>query len=185
MYHAVLTWLLLLPPAPPLLKLGPAAPEGVALPLVAAGVAAVAAVEDGAAPPAEEEGVASESTRRHMMMLRKGARRHWIWTILANTQPDDAQLGTSWFTLVLDWRLYIVQEYCDGGPLRKLVQARYLVSELTGPNMPVICQVALELAQALAHLHSKNIIHGDLNPNNVLLKRDVSSPIGFRVKMAE
>lgn len=28
------------------------------------------------------------------------------------------------------------------------------------PLQPVICEVALELAQALAHLHSKNIIHG-------------------------
>ncbi|GIL59083.1 hypothetical protein Vafri_14038 [Volvox africanus] len=85
---------------------------------------------------------------------------------------------------LLDWRLYIVQEFCDGGPLRKLVQSQYLQTD-NGPNMPVICEVALELAQALAHLHSKNIIHGDLNPNNVLLKRDMSSPIGFRVKMAD
>ncbi|GLI62421.1 hypothetical protein VaNZ11_005043, partial [Volvox africanus] len=85
---------------------------------------------------------------------------------------------------LLDWRLYIVQEFCDGGPLRKLVQSQYLQTN-NGPNMPVICEVALELAQALAHLHSKNIIHGDLNPNNVLLKRDMSSPIGFRVKMAD
>ncbi|GIM05555.1 hypothetical protein Vretimale_9985, partial [Volvox reticuliferus] len=85
---------------------------------------------------------------------------------------------------LLDWRLYIVQEFCDGGPLRKLVQSQYLQTH-NGPNMLVICEVALELAQALAHLHSKNIIHGDLNPNNVLLKRDMSSPIGFRVKMAD
>ncbi|KAG2488918.1 hypothetical protein HYH03_012541 [Edaphochlamys debaryana] len=85
---------------------------------------------------------------------------------------------------LLDWRLYIVQEYCDGGPLRKLVQSRYLQGD-AGPNMRVICEVALELAQALAHLHSKNIIHGDLNPNNVLLKRDATAPNGFRVKMAD
>ncbi|GFR47604.1 hypothetical protein Agub_g9339 [Astrephomene gubernaculifera] len=85
---------------------------------------------------------------------------------------------------LLDWRLYIVQEYCDGGPLRKLVQSRCLQTP-TGPNMPVICELALELAHALAHLHSKNIIHGDLNPNNVLLKRDPTSAFGFRVKMAD
>ncbi|KXZ54291.1 hypothetical protein GPECTOR_5g378 [Gonium pectorale] len=91
---------------------------------------------------------------------------------------------SSTLSTLLDWRLYIVQEYCDGGPLRKLVQSRYLQSD-AGPNMSVICEVALELAQALSHLHSKNIIHGDLNPNNVLLKRDASSPNGFRVKMAD
>ncbi|GLC56034.1 hypothetical protein PLESTB_001057400 [Pleodorina starrii] len=92
--------------------------------------------------------------------------------------------GNPTLSNLLDWRLYIVQEYCDGGPLRKLVQSQYLQTS-NGPNMLVICALALELAQALAHLHSKNVIHGDLNPNNVLLKRDASSPIGFRVKMAD
>ena len=58
-----------------------------------------------------------------------------------------------------DWRLYIVQEYCDGGPLRKLVQSGALWPE-AGPSLVAICEVALELAQALAHLHSKSIIHG-------------------------
>ncbi|KAG2437375.1 hypothetical protein HXX76_006027 [Chlamydomonas incerta] len=99
--------------------------------------------------------------------------------VLANPNARNSTLSN-----LLDWRLYIVQEYCDGGPLRKIVQSRYLQTD-TGPNMPVICEVALELAQALAHLHSKNVIHGDLNPNNVLLKRDASSPNGFRVKMAD
>eukprot|EP00198_Chlamydomonas_reinhardtii_P005712 XP_001695048.1 predicted protein [Chlamydomonas reinhardtii] len=99
--------------------------------------------------------------------------------VLANPNARNSTLSN-----LLDWRLYIVQEYCDGGPLRKVVQSRYLQTD-TGPNMRVICEVALELAQALAHLHSKNVIHGDLNPNNVLLKRDSSSPIGFRVKMAD
>ncbi|KAG2453124.1 hypothetical protein HYH02_002454 [Chlamydomonas schloesseri] len=99
--------------------------------------------------------------------------------VLANPNARNSTLSN-----LLDWRLYIVQEYCDGGPLRKIVQSRYLQTD-NGPNMPVICEVALELAQALAHLHSKNVIHGDLNPNNVLLKRDASSPIGFRVKMAD
>lgn len=38
------------------------------------------------------------------------------------------------FPVRQDWRLYIVQEYCDGGPLRKLVQSQYLRTE-SGPNV--------------------------------------------------
>ncbi|GIL92870.1 hypothetical protein Vretifemale_20339 [Volvox reticuliferus] len=36
--------------------------------------------------------------------------------------------------------------------------------------MDMILDIAQGVAAALAHLHSKNVVHGDLNPKNVLLK---------------
>jgi serine/threonine protein kinase len=33
-------------------------------------------------------------------------------------------------------------------------------------------QIALDIACGVSHIHSKNIIHGDLSPANVLLKTD-------------
>ena len=40
---------------------------------------------------------------------------------------------------------------------------------------PGIVEIAQGIASALTHLHSKNIVHGDLTPNNVLLKHDPSA----------
>ncbi|PNH04398.1 Raf serine/threonine-protein kinase phl [Tetrabaena socialis] len=86
---------------------------------------------------------------------------------------------------IMEWRLYIVQEYCDGGPLRSLYGARHIWGGGGAVDMPSILGIALGIARAVAHLHSKRIIHGDLNPNNVLLKRDAGEPCGFAVKVGD
>ncbi len=180
--------------------------------------------------------------------------------------------------VVQDWRLYIVQEFCDGGPLRALYGdrklwpatgladlvsgcvLRYFGSVALGPvgfqsallprslpafgwwpvrtqcdlvpdrplatpvrtpmdpnahvtppawgrgrvcvwvcctrglpdrqlallhPQPSIVSLGLGISRALAHLHSKRIIHGDLNPNNVLLKRDHVEPSGYGIKVGD
>ncbi|GLC64023.1 hypothetical protein PLESTF_000110100 [Pleodorina starrii] len=86
---------------------------------------------------------------------------------------------------ILEWRLYIVQEYADGGPLRKLYGNKHLWPSPGVVNMPAVVGLALGIARALSHLHAKRIIHGDLNPNNVLLKRDDSEPAGYIVKVGD
>mmetsp|Transcript_25649 Transcript_25649/g.55849 ORF Transcript_25649/g.55849 Transcript_25649/m.55849 type:complete len:1132 (+) Transcript_25649:194-3589(+) len=87
--------------------------------------------------------------------------------------------------VVTDWKLYIVQEFCDAGSLRQAVLRRRFWDELRmQPRLDLILEVATELAGGLAHLHAKNIIHGDLNPNNVLLKKD-PCPKGYVCKLAD
>ena len=62
---------------------------------------------------------------------------------------------------VQDWRLYIIQEYADGGPLRGLYGNRAVWPGQPGEvDLAAAVGLALGIARALAHLHSKRIIHG-------------------------
>ncbi|KAG2488949.1 hypothetical protein HYH03_012568 [Edaphochlamys debaryana] len=93
--------------------------------------------------------------------------------------------GTSAGRYVQDWRLYIVMEYADGGPLGALYGSKELWAGPERVNLPAILSLALGIARALSHLHSKRIVHGDLNPNNVMLKRDPAEPSGYAVKIGD
>ena len=65
--------------------------------------------------------------------------------------------------VIQEWRLYIVQEFCDGGSLRHAIQARSFLNTSTGaPQMEWVLQMAREIASGLQYLHERNIIHGDL-----------------------
>ncbi|GFR41905.1 hypothetical protein Agub_g2695 [Astrephomene gubernaculifera] len=87
---------------------------------------------------------------------------------------------------VLDWKLYLVQEYCDGGSLRTAILKRKFFDAKRGEaRIEMILDTALELTGGLVHLHERNIIHGDLNPNNVLLKRDPTKKYGATCKLAD
>ncbi|KAG2492900.1 hypothetical protein HYH03_008814 [Edaphochlamys debaryana] len=103
-------------------------------------------------------------------------------------QGDTPRAGVvikSTSTVVLAWRLFIVQEFADGGPLRGLYGNRAIWPRPGVAVLPAVVSIVLGIARALAHLHSKRIVHGDLNPNNVLLKRDRREASGFAVKVGD
>ncbi|EFJ50908.1 hypothetical protein VOLCADRAFT_116621, partial [Volvox carteri f. nagariensis] len=111
------------------------------------------------------------------------------------------------------WRLLIIQEYCDAGPLRRLVDCGFFLTppkpsgtrpKLKLPSVGLMrkdspsgrptsslhaarryVEAALMVARGLQHIHDKNIVHGDLNPNNVLLVRAPGTPLGFCLKVAD
>ncbi|PNW86471.1 hypothetical protein CHLRE_02g087750v5 [Chlamydomonas reinhardtii] len=84
-----------------------------------------------------------------------------------------------------DWRLYIIQEYADGGPLSGLYGNPAIWQAPGHVHLPSVVALAAGVARALTHLHSKRIVHGDLNPNNVLLKKDVNEPSGYAAKVGD
>ncbi|KAG2454955.1 hypothetical protein HYH02_000782 [Chlamydomonas schloesseri] len=87
---------------------------------------------------------------------------------------------------VLDWKLYLVQEYCDGGSLRMaILKRKFFDAKKDEPRMEMILDTSIELCGGLVHLHERNIVHGDLNPNNVLLKRDATKKYGAVCKIAD
>ncbi|GFH21623.1 protein kinase domain-containing protein [Haematococcus lacustris] len=75
-----------------------------------------------------------------------------------------------------DWKMYIIQEYCDGGTLKSAVDSGAFKLDGHTPDMLTIVQVALDIACGLQHIHSNNIIHGDLSPANLLLKSEAGRP---------
>ncbi|KAG2446649.1 hypothetical protein HYH02_008220 [Chlamydomonas schloesseri] len=98
---------------------------------------------------------------------------------------DSGVTGSGLMPHIVDWRLYIIQELADGGPLSKLYGSPDIWPAPSAPKMVPVVALGLGIARAVAHLHSKRIIHGDLSPNNVMLKKDAAEPSGFAAKVGD
>lgn len=71
----------------------------------------------------------------------------------------------------------LVQEYVSGGSLHRILQNKAI--ELLWPTR---VRMALEIAQALLFLHSRNVLHRDLKAENVLIESgpgDVAGKTSF------
>ncbi|CED85018.1 ste ste11 protein kinase [Phaffia rhodozyma] len=63
-------------------------------------------------------------------------------------------------------KVYIFQEYCDGGSLKDLLEYGRIEQE------EVIMNYACQILEGLEYLHGKGIVHRDIKPDNVLLTSD-------------
>jgi serine/threonine-protein kinase len=63
-------------------------------------------------------------------------------------------------------RLFIVMEYVEGEDLDQLLRRK--------ARLPVrrAAEVAREVARALEHAHAQGVVHRDIKPGNILLRRD-------------
>ncbi|KXZ48444.1 hypothetical protein GPECTOR_28g854 [Gonium pectorale] len=87
---------------------------------------------------------------------------------------------------MMDWKLYIIQEYCDGGTLKDALDGSRWSDPETGMGQPeVAVRVALEIAAGMTYIHARNIIHGDLKPANILLRSNTASAYGYTAKIAD
>ncbi len=75
-----------------------------------------------------------------------------------------------------DQQTVIVMELCENGSLRQAVESGLFKTD-NRPNLPMIYRVLRDVAQGMAHLHSFDVVHGDLSMNNVLLDADFSAKI--------
>ena len=73
-------------------------------------------------------------------------------------------------------RLYLVMEYCGGGELFTQILKRQSFSESDS------AKIFYQILSAVSYLHSQGIIHGDLNPENILLEEKHGS---LNVKLAD
>ncbi|KXZ47092.1 hypothetical protein GPECTOR_38g329 [Gonium pectorale] len=68
------------------------------------------------------------------------------------------------------YKLYIVQELCNGGSLRQALAHGMAGSVRNGGSRRLLAlRLALDVARGVAHVHACRIVHGDLKPDNVLV----------------
>lgn len=79
-----------------------------------------------------------------------------------------------------DWGWFIVMEYLEGESLAQRI------TQLGQLPIAAACTVAAQLAGALAHSHSKQVIHSDLKAENVLCLRPAEGePERWEVKLLD
>ncbi|KAL6752544.1 hypothetical protein V8C86DRAFT_584686 [Haematococcus lacustris] len=87
-----------------------------------------------------------------------------------------------------EFKVYIIQEFCDGGTLTAAVDGGMLedmTADQPQPNMAHVLQLATDIAAGMAHVHSRNVVHGDLTPSNILLRAARSTLSGYVAKVAD
>lgn len=81
---------------------------------------------------------------------------------------------------------WLLQEYCSFGTLSDAIQGGlFHKADSTKFPMDWILHSALEVANALNYLHSLDVLHGNLNAHNILLKQATSDPRGFVCKLSD
>eukprot|EP00892_Ulva_mutabilis_P012777 jgi/Ulvmu1/9872/UM057_0026.1 len=101
-----------------------------------------------------------------------------------STSPDQPRPGAGTAAMEApvkgdtNFKFYLIQEYCNAGSVRSAVShARFLPPLLPQRWRPIMA-ILSGIATGMAHMHAKDICHGDLNPSNVLLKVQVEAPRG-------
>jgi serine/threonine protein kinase len=78
-----------------------------------------------------------------------------------------------------DGFVYFSQEYFQGGNLRDLLE-EYQEEEKSF-SLQEACQIVLKVLDTLSHLHTQNIIHSHLKPENVLIRSKTTGPGGRNI----
>lgn len=79
-----------------------------------------------------------------------------------------SQIPSLYAYFVLQGQFYLVQEWIDGEPL--------FVSERRRWSQEKVRQLLIDLLDAIAHIHRKNIIHRDIKPDNIILRTSDQLP---------
>lgn len=104
----------------------------------------------------------------------------------ARLQGLKRKSGVNVLDSCVDWKLFIIQEFCEMGTLHSALQQRAFVDERTGnPDLESLLEIASGMVKGMHHIHSKNIIHGNLKPSNVLLKSSPDTHTKMAAKIAD
>lgn len=71
-------------------------------------------------------------------------------------------------------KLYVQMELCEGGTLRHTMTHHGAALRAAATEARV-WEVVQHIARGLVHIHSYNVIHCDLKPDNIMVSRDGAS----------
>lgn len=86
-----------------------------------------------------------------------------------------------------EYETWIVMEYCDQGSLQSTIRrgAFFDDPERTRPRMLDILLAGYDVAKGMERLHEMSIVHGDLKPQNVLLRTKKADIRGYSCKVGD
>eukprot|EP00878_Enallax_costatus_P019450 GHUV01020521.1.p1 GENE.GHUV01020521.1~~GHUV01020521.1.p1 ORF type:complete len:288 (+),score=67.25 GHUV01020521.1:538-1401(+) len=103
------------------------------------------------------------------------------WAVVQRTQAASSHAPT------IDTETWIVMDLMDRGNLATALRhGDTFLDQHTGTlDMASLLRRAADAASGLAYLHSRNVCHGDLKWENVLLKSERRDPDGIMAKVAD
>eukprot|EP00873_Tetraselmis_striata_P028883 jgi/Tetstr1/449147/TSEL_036357.t1 len=115
---------------------------------------------------------------------------HLVKTVLFSKQATQHQrlIRRGVTTGVPTSVMFVVQEFCDCGTLNDAVERAWLRTrrDVTAPPHWVhMLMTLLEIAMGMEYLHSKGIVHCDLNGRNVMLQCCSRDSRGFTAKVCD
>jgi serine/threonine-protein kinase len=66
-------------------------------------------------------------------------------------------------------QVFIAMEYVEGQTLKELISVNRTPSTVNRTPIPLVLEIAIQLASGLAAAHAKGIVHRDLKPANIML----------------
>ena len=68
------------------------------------------------------------------------------------------------------YKLYLIQEHCNGGTLRDVLERGTLAVAAVGDRWRLAVSLLERVALGMEHLHSHDVVHGELCPSQILLQ---------------
>jgi serine/threonine protein kinase, bacterial len=91
--------------------------------------------------------------------------------ILKDLGQDNPQIPTFYDFFVDDGEFLLVQEWIEGQTLTQTLQA-------TGTfSIAAVQELLVSLLNVLSYIHSKKIIHRDIKPDNIILRKENKQPV--------
>jgi len=102
----------------------------------------------------------------------------------ALAQRLESSTSQSCSSPVHSYEVRLVLEFCDKGCLRDALDKGCFLTPRDGLNYRAILDTALDIAKAMVHLHSRNVLHSDLKSRNIMLK-SAGEPRAIIAKVAD